>query len=225
MTYRWTPTSGCSTSTACATDQVSGNNAFQTSGGALPTYGATSGPNSTPALTFAIGDSILPTTPIAAPAGDFTIYVIFNMAAGSRNNELLGGAATSSINLVVSTSNQVTLNEQAVAGVNGNRALSTGTWYGEAVTYQNGSGTNSFYALSGGTATSDGVIVTPQSFTSVTTALGAAPQFSLTFDGSIAEWGYLTSANIAGIANWSSCHYGVQLGLPKLLLGREGVAA
>lgn len=213
MTYRWTPTSGCSTSTPCATDQVSGNNASQTTSGDLPTYGATCGPNSTPCLTFnGTTDYLLPTTAIAGPT-DLTVYAIFKTATTptTKGYPFIGGAANG-IEFGIDTANQAFLNQQDITGTNGTRTYTSGTWYAEAITYHNATTTTNFYAVSGGGLSADGVSASPaMTFSAAAPNLGANTNGSDLeyFNGSIAEWGYLSSVNTAGIAAWSSCHYGV----------------
>lgn len=209
MTYRWTPTSGCSISTPCATDQVSGNNASQTNSGKLPTYGATCGPTSTPCLTFnGTSDYIIPTTPIPSGLTAFTLYAILDITTGSKNNPLFGGVAQS-IRYDADTTNTMDLTQQDVVTVPGAPTLATNTWYTVVVTYLNGTSTSTFYNASGGTLHNAGSGVQALSFSSATTDLGAAHGDSAFFTGNIAEWGYTNSVTTAGIANWSSCHYGV----------------
>jgi hypothetical protein len=209
MTYRWTPTSGCSTTTPCATDQVSGNNASQTTSGDLPTYGATCGPNSTPCLAFnGTSDYLTIATPIPSGVTNFTMYAIFNPTTASTYNAFFAGG-NNSIEFAITTTT-ATLSQIGATSVPGSRSFSTGTWYTEVVTYANGSTTTAFYAASGGSLTSDGGSISQAfSFSSNTPYLGAIPMYSVGFNGPIAEWGYLNSVNTTGIANWSSCHYGV----------------
>jgi hypothetical protein len=208
MTYRWTPTSGCSTSTPCATDQVSGNNASQTSSGALPTYGATCGPNSTPCLTFnGSSDYIVPTTAIPANPTAFTLYAVMEATTVSVHNPLFGGN-NSGISFKVDPSNVMDLSVQGVSDAFGSQTIAASTWYTQVVTYDNGTTTGSFYAASGGGLTAHGS-GSAAGFTATTPNLGGIPLQGIFFTGNIAEWGYLNSVSTAGIANWSSCHYGV----------------
>src|ERR1700722_1347905 len=80
MTYRWVPASGCSTSSACAKDRVAGNNASQTSSGALPTYSEAGGPDRTPDLTFnGSTDYLTFGTAIPSAVTTFTIYAVIAM--------------------------------------------------------------------------------------------------------------------------------------------------
>lgn len=210
MTYRWTPTVGCSTSTVCATDQVAGNNASQTTSGDLPTYSATGGPNSTPSLTFnGTTDFITPTTAIANPTGGLTIYVIFNQTANPGNTALIGGA-TSGLEYGVNGSGNMFLNQQSIQGIGaGSSTVSLSTWYTKVITFNSSSNVWQFYNVSSGTLTSDGAGSTGYPAWAATPNLGGAPDVGQNFHGSIAEWGYINSVNTTGIAAWSSCHYAI----------------
>lgn len=210
MTYRWTPTAGCSTSTPCATDQVSGNNASQATLGKLPTYGATCGPNSLPCLTFnGTSDYINPTTPIPSGLTAFTFYAIIEITTGSKFNPILGGVGNS-IRWDSDNTDTMLLTEQDVISVPGLPTLTTNTWYTVVVSYLNSTTTTTFYHASGGTLHTDSSNSTqPLAFSATTPDLGAAHGDSVFFTGNIAEWGYVNSVSTAGIANWSSCHYGV----------------
>jgi hypothetical protein len=209
FTYIWTPTSGCSTSTPCATDIVAGNNATQTVSGDLPTYGATCGPNSTPCLTFnGTTDFLNITTPVPSGVTAFTLYAVINLSA-SQVNVIFGGAGSGITYRINNTTNQPDLEESGVQGINGTQTLSLSTWYTEIVTYDNGTTTTSFFDASGGALNSHGVSASPAFTFSGTMPKLASDNFSELFNGKIAEWGYLNSVNTAGIANWSSCHYGV----------------
>ncbi len=214
MTYRWTPASTCSTSQPCAIDQVAGNNASQSTSGDLPTYGATGGPNGLAALTFnGTSDYIIPTTPIASGLTSFTMYAIFKPAgtpSSGHNYDFFGGT-NNSIEFGIDPSDNAVLNQQDIIGVNGNAAFPAGTWYTEIVTYQNGTTTTNFYKANGGALTPDGGSTSQAlSFSATTPYLGGNTVTSSYFNGSIAEWGFLSgSANPSGIAQWSSCHYGI----------------
>lgn len=211
MTYRWTPASTCSTSQPCATDQVAGNNASQTTSGDLPTYSATGGPNGLASLTFnGTSDYIIPTTPIASGLTAFTMYAIFKPAGtpSSHNYDLFGGTNNSIEFGIDDSAGNAFLNQQDIIGASGNATFPSGTWYTEIVTYQNGTSTTSFYKANGGALTSDGGGVQSMTFSSTTPYLGGEPLTGDYFNGSIAEWGFLNSVNTAGIAAWSSCHYG-----------------
>lgn len=211
MKYRWISAAACSTSQPCATDQVIGNNASQITGGDLPTYNPTSGPSDGASFTFnGTTDFLLPTTPIAAPT-DLTVYAVFKTATTptSHGYPFIGGAANG-IEFEVGTGNQISLNQQDVAGVAGIRTFTPGTWYGEVATYKNSTTTISFYAVSNGALLPDGGGVQAFSFSATTPDLGANTHDNEFFNGPIAEVGYLDSVNTAGIANWLSCHYGIQ---------------
>jgi hypothetical protein len=209
MTYRWTPTSGCSTSTPCATDQVSGNNASQTTSGDLPTYSATGGPNSTPSLAFnGTSDFIIPATAIPSGLTVFTLYVILNVTT-LQDGAMFGGVG-GGIEYRIDSSGKPGLLVQSVVGTSGTQTLSTGTWYTVVVTHDNGTTTTNFYNATSGTLSAQGNNTTQAMvLTSTTNDLGGATGNSEFFNGEIAEWGYLNSVNTAGIAAWSNCHYGV----------------
>jgi hypothetical protein len=213
MTYRWTPTSGCSTSTACATDQVSGNNAFQTNSGDLPTYGATAGPNSQPALTFnGTSDYLLPTTAIPSGLTNVTLYAVVNATSLTLTGEnpIFGISNNNAMLFQLNTSGNPQFEQYGVASASSTQTVSTGTWYTLVVTYANGTTTTNFYSASGGSLTAEGSVTSPgMSFSNPTTALAGELEFGGFFAGKIAEWGYLNSVNTTGIASWSSCHYGV----------------
>lgn len=212
MTYRWTPTLGCSVATPCATDQVSGNNASQTTIGDVPTYNATGGPNSTPSLTFnGTSDFITPTTAIPSGLSAFTLYAIIKPSSVSVNNAIFGGV-TGGIEYRINSSANPDVLVQSVADVNsGSQTLTASTWTTQVVTFTtSGSGTIAFYNATGGTLNAAGSgIPAATSFTSTTNDLGGAPATAEFFHGDIAEWGYLNSVSTATIAHWSSCHYGV----------------
>ena len=213
MTYRWTPASTCSTSQACATDQVSGNNASQTTSGDLPTYSATGGPNGLAELTFnGSSDYILPTTPIASGLTTFTMYAIFKTAGTpSSHNYALFAGNNNSIEFGIGLAGDTAfINQQDIIGVSGTKTFPSGTWYTEVVTYNNGTTTTALYKANGGALTSDGGSTSQaMSFSATTAYLGGQTLTSSYFNGSIAEWGFLNSVNTAGIAQWSSCHYGI----------------
>lgn len=214
MTYRWTPASTCSTSQPCATDQVAGNNASQTTSGDLPTYSATGGPNGLAALTFnGSSDYLTMTTPIASGLTTFTMYAIFKPAgtpASGHNYDLFGGT-NNSIEFGIDPSDNAVINQQDIIGVSGTATFPAGTWYTEVVTYNNGTTTTALYKANGGALTSDGGSTSQaMSFSATTPYLGGQTLTGSYFNGSIAEWGFLSgSANPAGIAQWSSCHYGI----------------
>lgn len=215
MTYIWVPASGCSTSSPCATELVSGNNASQTTSGDLPTYSATGGPSSQPALVFnGSSDYLIMNTAIPSGVTAFTLYAVFKPAAPSSNGyDMFDSNVNNSIEFQIANASQggvAALNEKDIIGTYANRAYPSGNWYAEVATYNNGTTTTNFYAVSGGALAPDGVN-TSQAFTfSGTTAnLGGDTLTSQYFDGSIAEWGFLNSVNTAGIANWVLCHYGV----------------
>lgn len=211
MTYRWTPTSGCSTSTPCATDQVAGNNASQTTSGDLPTYGATCGPNSTPCLTFnGTSDFLTPTTPIASSGlTAVTVYAVVNMTSTSVLNYIYGGA-NFGFTFRTNTDGTVGFGVEGIVGSDGTQVLSPSTWYTIVVTYDNGTTTTNFYNATGGGLAPEGTSGTALSWSAATPTMASdTPNFSSFFGGSIAEWGYTNSVNTSGIANWSSCHYGV----------------
>lgn len=209
MTYRWVPNSGCSIIVACATETVSGNNASQTSSGALPTYGATCGPNSTPCLTFnGTSDYIIPTTAIPSGVTAFTLYAVIKPTTVSTDNPIFGGN-NNGIAYKSNSSGKMDLSAQGFTGVaTGTQTLVANTWYTQVVTFNNGASTTIFYSASGNTLTSFGG-GGGGSFPNSTPYLGGIPIESIWFTGSIAEWGYLNSVSTTGIANWSSCHYGV----------------
>lgn len=209
MVYRWTPTAGCSTSTPCATDQVAGNNATQTSSGALPTYSATGGPNSTPSLSFNGSDSAAFGTAIPSSVTAFTIYAIVNYST-STSNAIIGGTSSGAIEYRINSSNHPDLLIQGAVDLGtGTQTLSPNTWYTEVITYQI-SGAYTFYFASGGNLTAAGTGSGSSSpFSSGTQTLGAAPGASEMFNGQIAEWGYLDSVNTSGIATWSNCHFNI----------------
>jgi hypothetical protein len=215
MTYRWTPAAACSTSQPCATDQVAGNNASQTTSGDLPTYSATGGPDGTPALVFnGTSDYLAMTTPIASGLTSFTMYAIFKPAgvpSGGHNYDFFGGTNNSIEFGIDPSGDNAFLNQQDIIGVAGNATFPSGTWYTEVVTYNNGTTTTALYKANGGALTSDGGSTSQaMSFSATTPYLGGQTLTSSYFNGSIAEWGFLSgSANPAGIAQWSSCHYGI----------------
>lgn len=211
FTYIWVPTVGCSVATPCATDVVAGNNASQTTLGNLPTYGATCGPNSTPCLTFnGSSDYITPTTAIPSGLTNLTFYAVINTSTtgynaffGSTSNQFAEFA-------IINGSNVPQLAETGIAGAQGTQTISPGTWYTLIVTYANGTTTTSFYDASGGALNPQGSVSSPaMSFPNPTIDLGASRGDPNFFNGKIAEWGYTNSVNTAGIANWSSCHYGI----------------
>lgn len=207
MTYRWTPTSGCSVATTCATDQVAGNNATQTTLGDVPTYGATCGPNSTPCLTFnGTSDYLALATPIPSGLTTLTLYAVINLTT-SQVNSIFGGAGSGLI-FRINSSNNPDLESSGVVGVSGSQTLSLSTWYTEVVTYNNGTTTTNFYYASGGSLNAAGSVSQAFSWSGNVPYL-ANDNYNEVFAGKIAEWGYLNSVNTAGIANWSSCHYGV----------------
>lgn len=211
MKYRWISAAACSTSQPCATDQVTGNSASQTTSGDLPTYNPTNGPSDGASLIFnGTTDFLLPATPIPAPT-DLTIYAVFKTATAptSHGYPFIGGTANG-IEFEVGTGNQISLNQQDTVGIAGNRTFTPGTWYGEVATYKNSTTTVSFYAVSNGALVPDGGGPQALSFSATTPDLGANTHDNEFFNGPIAEVGYLDSANTAGIANWLSCHYGVQ---------------
>lgn len=206
---RWTPTSGCSTSTPCATDQVAGNNASQTTSGDLPTYGATCGPNSTPCLTFnGTTDALLLATPIPSGLTALTMYAVIYVTA-AQNNAIFGATNNGGLTYRINGSSNPDLEQLAVQGNSGTQTLSLNTWYTEVVTYNGGTTTTSFYYASGGTLNAAGAPGGPAFSWSTTTTYLGNDQFGEPFAGKIAEWGYLNSVNTTGIAPWSQCHYGV----------------
>lgn len=211
MTYIWVPAAGCSTSTPCATDVVAGNNASQTTSGDLPTYGATCGPNSRPCLTFnGTTDFITPTTAIPSGLTNLTFYAVINITTGSVYNAFFGSTSSQFAEFAVTSGNVPQLAETGIAGAQGTQTISTGTWYTLIVTYANGTTTTSFYNASGGALNPQGSFGGPaMTFPNPTADLGASRGDPSFFNGKIAEWGYTNSVNTAGIANWSSCHYGV----------------
>ena len=137
----------------------------------------------------------------------FTLYAVINLAA-SQVNPMFGGASSGITFRIDTSPNTPDLEETNVQGVAGTQTLSLSTWYTEVVTYNNGTTTTSFYYASGGTLNAAGVAMSPAfTFSGTTPYLGTDTVAFL--NGSVAEWGYLNSVNTAGIANWSSCHYGV----------------
>lgn len=211
MTYRWTPTSGCSTSTPCATDQVAGNNASQTSSGNLPGYGATCGPNSTPCLTFnGTSGYITMATPIVSTITAFTVYAIVNATSLATTGGMIGGAIGGLEFRINSSTGVLDMSSVAISDFAiGTTSHSTGTWYTLVGTYSS-AGTWTFYhASAGGLVQEDTGSTAFSPFTGTTGDLGATHVTSEYFNGKIAEWGYLNSISTAGIANWSVCHYGI----------------
>jgi hypothetical protein len=207
LVYRWTPTAGCSTSTVCATDQVAGNNASQTTSADLPTYSSTGGPNNTPSLTFnGTTDYIIPTIPIAGSTTGLIIYAVFNQTANPGNTALIGGA-TSGLEYGVNGSGNMFLNQQSIQGIGaGSSTISLSTWYAKAITYNNTSNVWTFYNISGGSATSDGAGSTGYPVWAATPNLGGAANVGQNFHGSVAEWGYgITSTLPSGLATWIHC--------------------
>lgn len=214
MTYRWVPAAACSTSQPCATDIVAGNNASQTTGGDLPTYSATGGPNGTPALVFN-GTSDFLTMATAIPTGvtDLTMYAIFNPAGtpSSHDYDLISGSANNSMEFGIDPSDHIFFNQMDIIGAGGALTFPVSTWYTEVVTFHNGTSTTQFYRTVGGALVPDGpATVQAMTFSAVTGNLGGETLTNNYFNGSIAEWGFLSgSTSTTGIAKWSSCHYGI----------------
>jgi hypothetical protein len=123
----------------------------------------------------------------------------------------LFGGTNNSIEFGIDPSDNAVINQQDIIGVSGTATFPAGTWYTEVVTYNNGTTTTALYKANGGALTSDGGSTSQaMSFSATTPYLGGQTLTGSYFNGSIAEWGFLSgSANPAGIAQWSSCHYGI----------------
>jgi hypothetical protein len=209
MTYRWIPTSGCSTGAVCAKDRVVGNNASQTLGGALPTYSESRGPKGTPDLTFNRSTDYL-TFGKAIPSAvrAFTIYAVIAMTGAGRENAIFGGD-TGGIEYRINASNNPDLLDQGIADVNsGAQTLSANTWYTEVVTFQISGAVNFYYASRGSLIPAGSGSTSSNAFSGITDSLGGSRGGEY-FRGKIAEIGYLSSVNTSGIAAWSNCHYGI----------------
>lgn len=211
MQYRWTPTSGCSTSTVCMTDAVVANNASQTNSANLPTYSATGGPNSQPELVFGAGsanDYLVFGTPVPLTLSTFTIYAVVNITTASLSNAIFGGAV-GGIEYRINSSNNPELLKAATLSIgSGTQTLSAGTWYTQVMTYTSASGYN-FYHANGGSLTLAGTGSSSTTFLGAANNIGAGAAQSEVLTGNLAEVGFLNSVNTAGIAAWSSCHFGI----------------
>jgi hypothetical protein len=209
MTYRWVPSSGCSTSTVCAKDRVDGNNALQTLSSALPTYSESGGPKGTPDLTFnGSTDYLTFRTAIPSAVTGFTIYAVIAMIGAGRGNAIFAGD-TGGIEYRINASNKPDLLYQNIADVNsGTQTLSANKWYTEVVTFQISGAVNFYYASGGSLIPAGSGSTSSNAFSGITDSLGGS-QGGEYFKGKIAEVGFRNSPDPSGIAAWSSCQYGI----------------
>lgn len=113
-------------------DDLSGNskNYIQATGGAQPTWGATSGPNNTPALTFDGIDDVLTTT-LSLPAPGTTpswIWLVMKSITFTNTDRIYSAANSSSTITLVQVSPSPSLAIYNGLTVGTNADLAVGTW-------------------------------------------------------------------------------------------------
>jgi hypothetical protein len=149
------PTSSAYTSGNAGTNGfISYNPAYQTTGADVPTYGATSGPNSQPGLTFnGSSDFLNFLNPINAHS-PMTQLIIFKTANTGTQSFTSGVSGALAWFLV---SQKQTLHTASVATLwTGTDTYSTATWYAILQTYNPTTGVYAAWQLNTGTANSDG---------------------------------------------------------------------
>ncbi len=213
LTYRWIPNAGCSTSVACMTDTVAGNNASQTTSGDLPTYSATGGPNSTPALAFS-GSWVDFSTGIPAPTGSatYTFYEVIKLSSPTATQYLMGNQTSlGALAVEFGGTGVARLALTGTGAVATDTATMTGsTWYTKAVTFSYATEAYQFYTCSGGTCTAGaGGTATAGTYSQAINLIGARGNSSFGIGGSLAEFGYYNGISIAGLGAYSQCQYGI----------------
>jgi hypothetical protein len=204
-------------------DTVVGNNAIQTSSSNRPIY-TTSAINGLAALAFDGTTSekqmaMLGTPTFAPPeayTGSLTYYAVVEPGAISGVYGYTIFGPSTQINTLHGISWAIFNGKQFLYSSNitsigiGTVTLSTSTFSVIAVTYNMVSGAWTMYECSGGTCTVDnsGTTTTP-STTTQTDDLGSSPSDGFYYNGLVAEYGYLDSASIAGIATYVQCQYNI----------------
>jgi len=219
LTYRWLPAPGCSTSSPCMTDTVSGNNASQTISGDLPTYSSTGGGanGNNSYLTFnGTSDYLIPTTAIPTTANVYTFYAVFELTTASVTNPLFGSSSaysTPGVVWYVTSSNLLRdSNNGPVFYTGTNTYSSTSTWYAVAAEFSVSGNTQSLYKCTSGTCTADGSGGTNTfgAITATTNWLGASQLLGPNFlHAKVSEFGYYNGNSLTGLGAYVNCQYGI----------------
>ena len=182
------------------------------SAGANPVY-TTGAVNGLPAFTFTNnGDQIFFTAGAAANwavTGQITFYAILKPISSATELPMLPLLLMAVQWRINTTGKQEILSQGTTSIGSGTATISTSAYSTLTMTYDYTSHVLNLYTCAGGTCSSDGTATTSASFSSQQSVLGWAGPITEQFKGSIAEWGYLTSADITGIAAWSQCKYGI----------------
>lgn len=218
ITYQFLPASGCSTSSACLSDAIGGNNASQTTSGDLPTYGATSGANSKPALTFnGTSDFLNMATTIPSSANTYTFWVVWNTAAlGAIAQTFFANTAGTGFIYFIRGSSlgyySFVINGAVIA--NSTNPPTAGTWTAEVVTYNATTGAGAFYTCASGSCTSNGTFTQAETISGSIGVIGYTPGTSSYYmNAKLSELGYnnavWSGGQISTFATWANCQYGI----------------
>lgn len=221
MTSRWAAYNTSNTCTASAVPCTNGAlgwnlpdfnsvNAASNTASTGPTY-TTGAINGLPAWTFNSASSqFWRLTSGITQSGSITFYAVFKTPASSHQGALFGVQVGHGMEYRITSANkQDAVNQGLLDLGNGTTTLTSSTWYTSVMTYNYSTGALALYLCSAGTCSADGTATATSTFSAATNDLGAAQDVGDYFNGLIAEWGYLNSANTTGIAAWSQCKYGI----------------
>lgn len=197
------------------------NDGTAASSGARPLYN-TNQINGQPALTLngpTNQQGFGMATAIPTGSGSLTLYAVIKPDLSGGQAAIIGngsasGGGTAGIKAIEwrinnSTSKQDLLSQQNALLASSTSTVSTAAFSTVAVTYDFGTGAYTFYKCASGTCTADGSGTASGSWAVNSSGLGLATSASEFYKGQIAEWGYLNSASVTGIAAWSQCKYGI----------------
>lgn len=214
-TYDWLPSATAGSSgNPGFNDAVGGNNATNSSG--YPAYGATSGPNSKPALTFTASSnqSLNLSTGVPYTWTTYSVFVVYHTDTGGSNDETIIGTSGTSANtfLIADGSSSAIYFNLNGTQIQNSTSIPASTWIALAIQWNVSTGAWTIYRLSGGTATSigSGTNTATLSSSNLFNQIGEAGFFGFFFNQAIAELGFYNGTiNSSTAATYASCQYGI----------------
>jgi hypothetical protein len=227
LTYQWaayslTGTNNCGSAgtSSCTngasvytlTESIAGNNAVQATSANQPLF-ETNQINGLPAIESnglsGVSAEYLPFSMTIPDTANFTIYAMVKSSSLSGYQTIISNDAnTSSIEYGIPNAAHQYVRVNGYSSGLGSATLSTGTWYTLALTFTYSTLAYNLYICSGGTCTSDGSGTAGGSPSQPINSL-FGPNGDDSWNGYVAEWGYLNSVSTSGIAAYSLCKYGI----------------